>query len=291
VYLRDVATIERGYAEVPNHLYRFNAGPALTMGISFASGVNVVDVGGRVDQRLAELEYQRPVGMQLATVYNQPKEVDNSVSAFMLNLGEAVAIVIAVLLVFMGVRSGILMGGVLLLTILGTFIVMKMMAIDLQRISLGALIIALGMLVDNAIVVTEGILVGMKRGLSKLEAAKEIVRQTVWPLLGATVIAIMAFAPIGLSDDATGEYTNTLFWVLLISLMLSWVTAITLVPFFANVFFSEKDVGGQDGEGEDPYAGRVFVLYRRLLDRAIHHRVIALSAMGALLVIAVVGFG
>ncbi|WP_197477272.1 efflux RND transporter permease subunit, partial [Alcanivorax sp. HI0044] len=139
--------------------------------------------------------------------------------------------------------------------------------------------------------VTEGILVGMKRGLSKLEAAKEIVRQTVWPLLGATVIAIMAFAPIGLSDDATGEYTNTLFWVLLISLMLSWVTAITLVPFFANVFFSEKDVGGQDGEGEDPYAGRVFVLYRRLLDRAIHHRVIALSAMGALLVIAVVGFG
>ncbi len=291
VYLRDVATIERGYAEVPNHLYRFNAGPALTMGISFASGVNVVDVGGRVDQRLAELEYQRPVGMQLATVYNQPKEVDNSVSAFMLNLGEAVAIVIAVLLVFMGVRSGILMGGVLLLTILGTFIVMKIMAIDLQRISLGALIIALGMLVDNAIVVTEGILVGMKRGLSKLEAAKEIVRQTVWPLLGATVIAIMAFAPIGLSDDATGEYTNTLFWVLLISLMLSWVTAITLVPFFANLFFSEKDVGGQDGEGEDPYAGRVFVLYRRLLDRAIHHRVITLSAMGALLVIAVVGFG
>jgi len=291
VYLRDVATIERGYAEVPNHLYRFNAGPALTMGISFASGVNVVDVGGRVDQRLAELEYQRPVGMQLATVYNQPKEVDNSVSAFMLNLGEAVAIVIAVLLVFMGVRSGILMGGVLLLTILGTFIVMKIMAIDLQRISLGALIIALGMLVDNAIVVTEGILVGMKRGLSKLEAAKEIVRQTVWPLLGATVIAIMAFAPIGLSDDATGEYTNTLFWVLLISLMLSWVTAITLVPFFANLFFSEKDVGGKDGEGEDPYAGRVFVLYRRLLDRAIHHRVITLSAMGALLVIAVVGFG
>ena len=291
VYLRDVASIERGYAEVPSHLYRFNGGPALTMGISFASGVNVVDVGGRVDQRLAELEYQRPVGMELATIYNQPQEVDKSVSAFMLNLGEAVAIVIAVLLVFMGVRSGILMGGVLLLTILGTFIVMKIMAIDLQRISLGALIIALGMLVDNAIVVTEGILVGMKRGLSKLEAAKEIVRQTVWPLLGATVIAIMAFAPIGLSDDATGEYTNTLFWVLLISLMLSWVTAITLVPFFANVFFSEKDVGGQDGEGEDPYAGRVFVLYRRLLDRAIHHRVITLSAMGALLVIAVVGFG
>ncbi|MEQ3725689.1 efflux RND transporter permease subunit [Alcanivorax sp.] len=291
VYLRDVASIERGYAEVPSHLYRFNGGPALTMGISFSSGVNVVDVGARVDEHLAELEYQRPVGMELATIYNQPEEVDNSVSAFMLNLGEAVAIVIAVLLVFMGVRSGILMGGVLLLTILGTFIAMKMLAIDLQRISLGALIIALGMLVDNAIVVTEGILVGMKRGLSKLEAAKQIVRQTVWPLLGATVIAIMAFAPIGLSDDATGEYTNTLFWVLLISLMLSWITAITLVPFFADLFFSEKDVGGDDGAGEDPYSGKVFVLYRRLLDKAIHHRVLTLSGMGVLLVVAVLGFG
>ena len=137
VYLRDVATIERGYAEIPGHLYRFNGGAALTLGVSFASGVNVVDVGALVDQRLAELEYQRPVGMELATVYNQPNEVDNSVSAFMLNLGEAIAIVIAVLLVFMGVRSGVLMGGVLLLTILGTFILMKVMAIDLQRISLG----------------------------------------------------------------------------------------------------------------------------------------------------------
>ena len=290
VYLRDVATIERGYAEVPGHLYRFNGGPSLTLGISFASGVNVVDVGARVDQRLAELEYQRPAGMELATVYNQPNEVDKSVSAFMLNLGEAVAIVIAVLLVFMGLRSGVLMGGVLLLTILGTFIVMKVLAIDLQRISLGALIIALGMLEDNALVVTEGILVGMKRGLSKLQAASEVVKQTVWAA-GRHVIAIMAFAPIGLSDDATGEYTNSLFWVLLISLLLSWITAITLVPFFAEQFFSDKDVGGADGEAEDPYKGRVFVLYRRLLDRAIHHRVLTLSGMGVLLVLAVLGFG
>ena len=291
VYLRDVATIERGYAEVPDHLYRFNGEAALTLGISFSKGVNVVEVGARVEQRLAELEYQRPAGMELATVYNQPEEVDSSVGAFLLNLGEAIAIVIVVLLVFMGVRSGLLMGGVLLLTILGTFIVMKMLAIDLQRISLGALIIALGMLVDNAIVVTEGILVGMKRGMSKLEAAVDIVRQTIWPLLGATVIAIMAFAPIGLSEDATGEYTNTLFWVLLISLLLSWITAVTLVPFFADLFFSDKDVGGAEGEAEDPYKGKIFVIYRRLLDRAIHHRVLTLSGMGILLVAAVVGFG
>ncbi|TMP71854.1 MFS transporter, partial [Pseudoalteromonas ruthenica] len=129
--------------------------------------------------------------------------------------------------IFMGVKSGLLIGAVLLLTVLGTFIFMKLFAIDLQRISLGALIIALGMLVDNAIVVTEGILINLKRGQTKIHAAVNIVQQTKWPLLGATIIGITAFAPIGLSSDASGEFAGSLFWVLLISLLLSWVTAIT----------------------------------------------------------------
>ena len=146
----------------------------------------MVDVGERVRQRLAELSYRQPAGMDLSTVYDQPAEVDESVSAFLWNLGQAVMIVIGVLLLFMGLRSGVLMGGILLLTILGTFIAMAVMGIELQRISLGALIIALGMLVDNAIVITEGILVGITRGLTKVAAAAEIVRQTAWPLLGAT---------------------------------------------------------------------------------------------------------
>ena len=124
------------------------------------------------------------------------------------------------------------MSGVLLLTILGTFIVMYIYGIELHRISLGALIIALGMLVDNAIVVTEGIMIGLKRGLSRMDAARSVVSYTRWPLLGATVIAITAFAPIGLSPDASGEFTGSLFWVLLISLFLSWIFAITLTPFF-----------------------------------------------------------
>ncbi len=120
------------------------------------------------------------------------------------------------------------------------------------------------MLVDNAIVITEGILVGITRGLTKVAAAAEIVRQTAWPLLGATVIAITAFAPIGLSSDASGEFTNSLFWVLLVSLLLSWVVAITLTPFFANMLFSGDRVAEADGDsaGEDPYKGGFFRLYR-----------------------------
>ena len=292
VYLSDVAEIERGYKEVPDHLYRNAGKPALTLGISFAPGVNVVDVGARVRARLAELSYRQPAGMELATVYDQPAEVDASVSAFMWNLAQAVMIVIGVLLLFMGLRSGVLMGGILLLTILGTFIAMAVMGIELQRISLGALIIALGMLVDNAIVITEGILVGMKRGLTKVAAAGEIVRQTAWPLLGATVIAITAFAPIGLSSDASGEFTNSLFWVLLVSLLLSWVVAITLTPFFADLLFSaDRAVEEGDDTGEDPYKGRFFQLYRGMLHRAIHHRVLTLLFMFVLLVAAILGFG
>jgi len=154
------------------------------------------------------------------------------VNGFLINLLESIAVVIIVLLFAMGIRSGLLMGAVLLLTILGTFIVMGMFDIELQLISLGALIIALGMLVDNAIVVTEGIQVGLHNGLSRIEAAKQVVKQTQWPLLSATAIAIIAFAPIGLSKEASGEFCGSLFQVLLIALLLSWVTAITLTPFF-----------------------------------------------------------
>ncbi|PJF38285.1 MAG: MFS transporter, partial [Phototrophicales bacterium] len=184
---------------------------------------------------------------------------------FMLNLVEAVLIVILVLLIFMGVRSGLLMGLILLLTILGTFIVMKIIGINMQLISLGALIIALGMLVDNAIVVTEGMLIATHRGLSKLEAARQVVSQNQWPLLGATVIAIVAFAPIGLSPDNVGEFAGSLFWVLMISLGLSWITAITLTPFFYDVIFRESETTIEEGE-IDPYKGAFFDFYRALLN-------------------------
>ena len=292
IYLGDVAKVYREYAEVPNNVIRYNSQQALLIGVSFMSGVNVVDVGKHIDDHLASLEYQRPHGIHINSVYNQPQEVQKSVDGFIISLLEAIAIVIVVLLLFMGLKSGILIGGILLLTVLGTFIFMKLFAIDLQRISLGALIIALGMLVDNAIVVTEGILINLKRGQTKLKAAINIVEQTKWPLLGATVIAVTAFAPIGLSSDASGEFAGSLFWVLFISLLLSWITAITLTPFFANLMFKENEFKNEEGqEDEDPYKGFIFNGYKAILDLALHFRKTTLILMVVLLCTAVVGFG
>lgn len=267
IYLKDIAEVKRGYVEVPSNLVNFNGNFALNMGVSFSAGVNVVEIGEQVDQRMLELKEQQPIGIDISEIYSQPKEVDKSVSGFVVSLAQAVAIVIIVLLFFMGVRSGLLIGLILLLTVSGTFVFMKYFAIDLQRISLGALVIALGMLVDNAIVVVEGILIGMQKGRTRLQAATDIVTQTKWPLLGATVIAVTAFAPIGLSDDATGEYCGTLFTVLLISLMLSWFTAISLTPFFASLFFKETvQTEGEAHEEKDPYNGMIFVIYKRFLE-------------------------
>ncbi|MEL7581602.1 efflux RND transporter permease subunit [Pseudoalteromonas sp. D15MCD-2] len=289
IYLGDVATVFREYAEVPNNIIRYNQQQALLVGVSFSTGVNVVDVGANIDAHLASLEYQRPHGMEINSVYNQPAEVEKSVSGFIISLLEAVAIVIIVLLVFMGFKSGVLIGVILLLTVLGTFIFMKLFAIDLQRISLGALIIALGMLVDNAIVVTEGILINLKRGQTKLQAATNIVNQTKWPLLGATVIAITAFAPIGLSSDASGEFAGSLFWVLFISLLLSWITAITLTPFFADLMFKQA-TEKQPHHDEDPYQGVIFNVYKGVLHTAMRYRKTTLLLMVILLVSSVYGF-
>lgn len=289
IYLRDVAEVKRGYVEVPDNIINFNGQLALNVGVSFSQGVNVVEVGKRFDRRLAELKYQQPVGIDISEIYSQPKEVDKSVSGFVVSLGQAVAIVIIVLLFFMGLRSGLLIGLILLLTVFGTFIFMQYFRIDLQRISLGALVIALGMLVDNAIVVVEGILIGTQKGRTRMQAATDIVTQTKWPLLGATVIAVTAFAPIGLSEDATGEYCGTLFTVLLISLMLSWFTAISLTPFFADLFFKGQKFA-EGSEDSDPYNGMVFVIYKNFLEFCMKRAWMTMGILVLALVASVYGF-
>ncbi|EJG1709219.1 multidrug efflux RND transporter permease subunit VmeV [Vibrio parahaemolyticus] len=290
IRLKDVATITRSIQEKPGNMILFNGKKAINIGISFASGVNVVEVGERLNAELSSLESIKPAGLDMSYFYNQAQEVDDSVKAFVISLAEAVAIVIIVLLFTMGLRSGVIIGVVLLLTVFGTFILMNYNNIELHRISLGALIIALGMLVDNAIVVVEGILVGLKKGRTKVQAAIDIVKQTQWPLLGATVIAITAFAPIGLSQDATGEFMGSLFWVLCFSLFLSWVTAITLTPFLADLLLKEeeKDTNGED---EDPYKGWLFVVFGALLKFSLRFRWMTVAAMVALLVGAVIAFG
>ncbi|WP_213882386.1 efflux RND transporter permease subunit [Vibrio crassostreae] len=286
IQLGDIAEVSRQFQDKAYTLYRNNGEQAISLGISFANSVNVVDVSERVSNKLSELDFARPIGIELNKVYDQGDAVDKSVSDFVMSLVEAVLIVIVVLLFAMGLRSGILMGAILLLTILGTFIGMSILGVEIQIISLGALIIALGMLVDNAIVITEGVLIGLKRGLTKRQAIESVVKQTQWPLLGATLIGIIAFAPIGLSADATGDFLGSLFQVLAISLVLSWVLAITLTPFFCELMFKEEIAKG-DSEQVDPYRGLIFTLYRTVLNSALKNRIatmlITLTLLMALL--------
>jgi len=287
VRLSDIATLKRTYEEPPRALMHFNGQPALGIGISNTRGGNVIVLGENVKKRLKELESQTPAGMTLSEIYIQSDTVKSSIRNFLLNLAEALAIVIGVLLIFMGIRSGLLIGAILLLTILATFIAMRIFGIDLQSISLGALIVALGMLVDNAIVVTDGILVKMQRKEEPNQSALEVVKQTQWPLLGATLIAVIAFAPIGLSPDSTGEFCNSLFQVVGISLLLSWVLAVTITPLAAVTYLGDF----QSSPAVDPHGGKITRMYRALLEKCLDNRKKTMIILGALLVAAMAGFG
>lgn len=284
VRLKDVAAVKREYVTPPTALMRHDGRPAIGLGVSNVSGGNVVDMGDAVKLRLAELEGQRPVGMELNVVSYQSDSVRAAVDGFVANLLAAVAIVVVVLLFFMGMRSALIIGAVLVLTVAGTLIAMLADGIAMQRISLGALIIALGMLVDNAIVVTDGILVRLQKGEDAASAASAVVEATVWPLLGGTIVGILAFSAIGLSPSDMGEYAGSLFWVILYSMLLSWLFAITFTPLMCVTFLK---VGAGGTAGESP----ILLRYRGLLGWVLsHRRQSGLTILGCL-VMGVVAFG
>ncbi len=277
--LRDLATITRGYTDPPTQIMRYNGRPALAIGVAALSGQNIVKVGQDITTSLNRLESERPIGLEIATYYHQGDIVEKSVKDFALNVLAALVIVLVTLGIFMGIPSAVVIGGVLVLTIAATLMVMNLIDIPMHRISLGALIIALGMLVDNAIVVTEGILVGVREGRSKLEMSKSIVTRTKWPLLGGTVVGIIAFAPIGFAPGSTAEFTGDLFWVVMISLFFSWVFALTAVPLFADFLFREPK-----GEATGPKPdGAIMRTYKRFMRALMRLRwLVILTAYGAL---------
>lgn len=287
IFLRDLATITRGYLDPPNSMVRFDGKAAIGLGVSNIAGGNVVAMGDAVRSRLAALESQRPIGIELNVVSYQSNSVRAAVNGFIQNLVAAVAIVVVVLLIFMGLRSGLIIGATLVLTVAGTLICMAFGDIAMQRISLGALIIALGMLVDNAIVVTDGILVRMQRGEDAGSAARAVVKTTTIPLLGGTAVGILAFSAIGLSPSDMGEYAGSLFWVILYSMLLSWVFAITLTPLFCVSFLRTKVMRDSD----DPYGHPILRTYRQLLTGALRGRVFTSVALLVLLVAGVIGMG
>ena len=286
IFLKDIAKITRSTIEPPRALMNYDGQPAIGLGISQVAGGNVVDVGDAVRARLKQLDSQRPVGIDLHIVSYQSDSVREAVDGFVANLAAAVAIVVLVLILFMGWRSGVIVGSVLLLTVAGTLIAMYMDDIAMQRVSLGALIIALGMLVDNAIVVTDGILVRMQKGEAAESAAIAVVKGTQFPLLGGTVVGILAFSAIGLSPTDMGEYAGSLFWVILYSMMLSWLFAVTLTPLLCVAWLKVK----VKAEGETEKQTGILYRYRRLLNVALRKRLLTGAIMLGLLVSAIFGF-
>ena len=264
--LREVATVRRDYVIPQNFKLKFNSRPALAIGISTVEGGNVVNMGVAVSKRLRELEAFRPVGIELTPIYMQSEQVTKSVNDFIINLLESLAIVVGVLLVFMGLRSGLIIGLVLLITVAGTFLIMNYMGITLQIVSLAALIIALGSLVDNGIVVAEGMLVGVEKGMTIEDAASDSVNGSIWAMLGGTFIAVLAFAPVGLSKAQAGEFLKSLFQVVGISMMLSWLAALIIAPVLGKAMLKPEKKDG------DPYGGFLFRAYRSILEGCLRHR-------------------
>jgi multidrug efflux pump subunit AcrB len=288
VRLRDVATVRRGYITPPNQLMRLDGRPAIAVAAAPVAGTNVVEVGRALDERIAEVLATFPIGIEVKRISWQSDLVRTSIQEFMINLLEAVAIVLVVLAATMGVRMGVIIGlSGLVFAILGTFMVMAVAGIDLQRVSLGALIIAMGMMVDNAIVVADGIVVRMQQGVDRKKAAIESATQPAWPLLGATLVASMAFYPIYSSPESTGEYARSLFQVVAISLLFSWVLSQTLTPVLCMQMLPDVTRGG-DG---DVYGGAFYQRFRGILRASIRLRFPFLAGMIGLLVAAIVAFG
>ena len=259
--------------------------PAFTLAISGVTDANIVTVGQAVEARLAELAPRIPLGIEIHPIYEQHKVVDQSIDDFIVNLIVSVSIVILSLCLMMGWRVGLIVGATLLLTVLGTVFLMRVFHIDMERISLGALIIAMGMLVDNAIVVAEGMLINMQHGMNGKDAATVSVKRTQLPLLGATVIGIMAFSGIGLSPDVTGEFLFSLFAVIAMSLLLSWILAITVTPLFGHLFLKVEQTG------EDPYRAWIYQAYRKILTGTLKARTLTALIMVLLTAACFAGFG
>ncbi|MDJ1009692.1 MAG: efflux RND transporter permease subunit [Paracoccaceae bacterium] len=278
INLADVANVYRARVDDPDQIIRHNGQEAFTIGVAGLTSENIVVVGQRVEERLAELTPLLPASVALEPIYEQHRVVDAANQDFLASLAMSVGVVIGVLALFMGWRAAIVVGGSLLLTVSFTFFFMNIFDIKVERISLGALIIAMGMLVDNAIVIAEGMQVQMRRGRKAVDAAADVARRTQVPLLGATIIGIMAFAGIGLSPDSSGEFLFSLFAVIAISLMLSWIIAVTVTPLLASYFFRTDTSDAP----KDPYDTFFFRIYGKLVQFSLRVRwLVIIGLVGA----------
>ena len=279
VRLGDIATVERGYMDPPSNLMRVDGKRAIGIGVATGSKDDVVAVGNAVADHLAEMEQLFPVGMDLKTIYPENKIADEANNGFILNLIESLLIVIVIIFIVMVSRAGMLVGSSLLFSVGGTLLIMLIWGVGLNRTSLAAFIIAMGMLVDNAIVVTDNAQVGIKRGLSRYQALIDGATKPQWALLGATFIAVCSFLPMYLAPASVAEIVKPLFIVLAVSLGLSWVLALTQTTTFGNFILKEA----KPGESKDPYDTKLYHKFESVLGRLIKRRYVTISTVVATL--------
>ena len=266
IRLKDIAKVERGYVEPISQKMYFNGQMSMGISLSPESGTNIVNTGKVIDKKIIELKEKLPVGIDIKKVYYQPDLVTSAINNFILNLIMSVITVVGILLLTMGMRSGLIIGANLVLSILGTLIFMLAMKIDMQRVSLGSFIIAMGMLVDNSIVIVDGVLVRRNQGMSMEDALSESTHKPALPLLGATFIAAIAFLPAYLMQSYTGEYVSSSFWVIGISLMLSWVLCLTQTPVYCKLYLENEPIK-EPSEREKKFYSKVHNILEYLLDR------------------------
>ena len=276
--IRDIADVSKGYEKVTRNAMLRDGERALGISIACSSSHDILKVGDKVEEKLGQLAKRMPVGVEYNKVFFQPERVSDSLYTFLINLLESVVIVVVVLIFFMGFKSGVILGMSLAVIVFGSFLVLNGFDGTLQRVSLAAFILAMGMLVDNAIVIVDGILVDLRSGKPRAEALTSIGRKTAMPLLGATLIAILAFMPIFLSPDTSGVYVRDLFIVIAVSLLLSWLLALTHVPLMANRLLHPKV-----SEGET-YKGKAYDMLDKVMGICLRHRLMVVGAAVVLLV-------
>ncbi|PWJ43839.1 efflux RND transporter permease subunit [Sediminitomix flava] len=287
--LGEIAKVQKSYFEPKREAMYFNDQQALALGLSNETGINVVELGERIDEKLAEVKAELPAGIEINTVYSQPERVDAAVQNFIWNLISSVGIVIAVLLFAMGMRSGLLISSGLVFTILATLICMLAIDLPLHRVTLSAIILAMGMLVDNSIVVADGILMDLKKGIEPKFAFVDTAKKTAIPLLGSTLVAILAFMPLALSPDMSGEFMSSLFSVLVISLALSWVFAMVQTPFMAKYFY-KKQQSKSNSENDELYNGFIYKAFIETIKWSLKHKRLFVASSVLVLILSFGGF-
>lgn len=291
IRVKDIANVYTGYQEPAVAVMRFDGRQAIGLQIAGTSDANIVAVGEALHKRLEQIVGVMPVGLELNKIAWQSDLVSESVNSFLISLVEAIVIVLIVLIIPSGLRMGFIVGLGLILTILGTFMVMAILQIPFQRMSLGALIIALGMMVDNSIVVSDGIAVRFRKGMDRKKAAIESAFSPAFPLLAATLIAIMAFYPIYASKESAGEYCRTLFIVVAAALTISWLIALLITPLQCmDILKVEARKAGDNSEG-DEFKGPFFRIFRKVLKVAIRFRGITIGIILGMLAVSIFAFG